>query len=196
MYPGTNRRSISFQGRFQSNLDLVLFQTPCHSTRGALKRRLVVPQVVIIVFIPHIANLLCSSSSYLLFLSPYLPAMPLSVPLRHTIPTVKTVYSASVKPSLRCCTISFPQLADTAPIANITSNRLHASFKPRDKSSCAICGYLSVYLPVLVARARLCFFQWAFWLYLSTDATLFPITEYRPNVYSGVIRLPAARPEA
>lgn len=88
-----------------------------------------------------------------------MPAMPLPVPSRHIILTVKTVYPSSVKPSLRCLTISFPQLADTAPIANITLNRLHTSFKPRDKSSCAKCGYLSVYLPVLVAPARLCFFQ-------------------------------------
>lgn len=146
-------------GNRPSNFDLALVQTLCQSTRGALKRRPVVPRVVIIVFIPHIANLLRSLTSFLLFLSPYLPAMPFPVPLHHTILTVKTVYPPSVKLSLRCCTISFPQLADTAPIANITSNRLHTSFKPRDKSSCAKCGYLSVYLPVLVAHARLCFFQ-------------------------------------
>lgn len=159
LYPGIPRRSISFQGRFQSKLGLALVQTLCQSTRGALKRRPVVPRVVIIVFIPHIANLLRSFTSFLLFLSPYLPAMPLPVPLRHIFLTVKTVYPPSVKPSLRCRIISFPQLADTAPIANITSDRLHASFKPRDKSSCAKCGYLSVYLPVLVAPARLCLFQ-------------------------------------
>lgn len=158
LYPGIPRRSISFQGRFQSNLGLGLFQTPCQSTRGAPKKRHVVPLVVIIVFIPRVANLLRSSSSFLLSLSPCLPVMLLPVPLRHIILTVKTVYPPSGRPSLRCLTISFPQLADTASIANITSNRLHTSIKQRDKSSCAICAYLSVWLPVLVAPTLFCFF--------------------------------------
>lgn len=151
-------QAVALRLKINPNLGLGLFQTPCQSTRGAPKKRHVVPLVVIIVFIPHVANLLRSSSSFLLSLSPCLPVMLLPVSLRHIILTVKTVYPPSGRPSLRCLTISFPQLADTASIANITSNRLHTSIKPRDKSSCAICAYLSVWLPVLVAPTLFCFF--------------------------------------
>lgn len=59
------------------------------NTRGAPKRRPAVPQVV---FIPHIANLLRFFSSFLFFLSPYLPATALPAPYRHTFLTITTVY--------------------------------------------------------------------------------------------------------
>ena len=53
-------------GNQPSNLDLVLVQTPCHSTRGALKRRPVVPRVVIIVF--HLSYRKLTAFLYILFI--------------------------------------------------------------------------------------------------------------------------------
>ena len=61
----------------------------------------------------------------------------------HSSPSPRFIHCTAKAP-YRPRVPSYPQLRAALPVSHIATHRLHIPFKPHNKSSCAICVYLSV----------------------------------------------------